>query len=399
MMLQHACFLQFLRDYVHGCPSSLPPEQVDWMQIARDAEEQSLGGIIYVQCRKLLPTHSEALKRLHQGFYSAVYTYFNSKTALMQVGEKLKKAHVAYLPFKGEIIRCYYPNPELRIMGDLDILIHHRDREKVDGIMRRLGYNKFVDNHAVWTYLKPNLMFEIHNEIFYEYLCNSVDYKEYFRYIWDTAVRVDDTCRYEPEPNRHFLYLICHMAKHIINKGIGFRAFLDITFMTLNEEKLDWKWITDELEKIELLGFAKMCFAFCQRWFGVTMPLEPEQLDENFFEEVTAKTFNDGTFGLHNDQNEGAHSAKEHRHLGMPYWKTMLFLTWKKMFPPYKDMQLIPWYSFVDGKPWLMPVAWIYRWIYTGVHKFESSRDLLMEPFVKRDIIEKRERYLKAWKL
>lgn len=399
MMLQHACFLQFLRDYVHGRPSSLPPEQVDWMQIARDAEEQSLGGILYVQCRELLSTHSEALKRLHQGFYSAVYASANGAAAEKEIAEAFEKEKISYLLFKGEVLQRYYPVPELRTMGDKDILIHHQDCEYVDKSLRRLGYDKFVDNHAVWTYLKPNIRLEVHNVMFYEHLSNSVDYKRYFSHIWETAVQVDDTCRYEPEPNRHFLYLICHMAKHIINKGIGFRAFLDITFMTLNEKKLDWKWITDELEKIELLEFTKMCFAFCQRWFGVTMPLEAEKLDENFFEEVTAKTFNDGTFGLLNAQNEGAHSAKEHQHLGTSYWKTALFLAWKKLFPSYKDMQLIPWYSFVDGRPWLMPAAWIYRWIYTGVHKFGSSRDLLMEPFVKRDVIEKRERYLKAWRL
>lgn len=399
MTYEQSFFLQILQDYIHGNVSGIPFRGVNWSKIVQYAKEQSVEGIVYIQCRTILRENLAALNCLHQGFYSAVYTSENGAAAVKEIDEIFEKENIAYLPFKGEILKRYYPVPELRTMGDQDILIHWQDCGSVDKSMGRIGYDKFVDNHAVWTYFKHNTRFEVHKDMFYEHLSNSVDYRGYFSHIWDTAVRVDDTCRYEPEPNRHFLYLICHMAKHIINKGIGFRAFLDITFMTLNEEKLDWKWITDELEKIELLGFAKMCFAFCQRWFGVTMPLEPEQLDENFFEEVTAKTFNDGTFGLHNDQNEGAHSAKEHRHLGMPYWKTMLFLTWKKMFPPYKDMQLIPWYSFVDGKPWLMPVAWIYRWIYTGVHKFESSRDLLMEPFVKRDIIEKRERYLKAWKL
>ena len=103
------------------------------------------------------------------------------------------------------------------------------------------------------------------------------------------------------------------------------------------------------------------------------------------------KTFCDGTFGLQNEQDEGAHAAKEIQRAGRAYWRTALLLTWKKIFPPYEDMQLIPWYSFVDGRPWLMPVAWIYRWLYTVTHKFKHTKNLLVEPFVKRDRIKKRE--------
>ena len=129
------------------------------------------------------------------------------------------------------------------------------------------------------------------------------------------------------------------------------------------------------------------------------MPLDDLPLDEKFFREVTEKTFRDGTFGLHNEQNEAAHSAKEIRRAEEPYWKTTLALTVKKLFPPYRDMQLIPWYSFVDGRPWLLPVAWVYRWFYTAIHKFRKSRDLLTEPFLKREVIERREAYIRRWGL
>lgn len=398
MTQEQSCFLQLLRDYIHQRPSVRPPKEMDWMQIARYAKEQSLGGILYVQCRDFLPQDSEVLKCLHQGFYSAAYGYVNGNAALGLIEKEFKEAGISYLPFKGEIIRRYYPNPELRTMGDIDLLIHSQDHEKADEIMLGLGYDRFVDNHAVWTYHKPNIMIEIHNAMFYEYLCNSVDYREYFGHVWETAVPMNGRSGYEPEPNLHFLFLICHTAKHIINHGIGFRAFLDIIFMT-RKENLDWGWLADELGRLELLEFTKTCFAYCERWFNVTMPLVSGDLENGFFEEVTSKTFRDGTFGLHNEQNEAAHSAKEIQRSGKPYWITTLALTWKKLFPPYKDMQLIPWYSFVDGRPWLMPAAWIYRWFYTATHKSRHTRELLVEPIVKRDIIKERKNLINSWKL
>lgn len=62
-------------------------------------------------------------------------------------------------------------------------------------------------------------------------------------------------------------------------------------------------------------------------------------------------------------------------------------------------MQLIPWYSFVDGRPWLLPIAWIYRWVYCLVHKWGSGTAKLTEPFMKRELIEKREELFQNWGL
>lgn len=399
MKSEQAYFIQILEDYIHQRPSEFPCEEINWLQIAKDAKDQSLGGIIYVQCKDFLPEGSDARQLLHQDFQSAVYTSVNGRAALRKIAVEFEKASISYLPFKGELIREYYPNPELRTMGDIDVLIQTQDRESADAIMHRLGYRKFVDNHAVWTYLKPNLMFEIHDVMFYEHLSNSVNYRDYFNRIWETAIPAEGKNGYVPEPNRHFVYLICHMAKHIINKGIGFRAFLDVVFMSQKEQQLNWDWIAAELARLELLNFAKTCFALCERWFHVPMPFSAAGLEETFFEGTTAKMFRDGTFGLQNEQNEAAYFAKEIRRSDQSYWRTAIALTWQKLFPSYEDMQLIPWYRFVDGRPWLMPAAWVYRWIYTATHKFKDSRELFMKPFVKRKLIEKREKLIDDWKL
>ena len=156
MKSEQAYFIQILEDYIHQRPSEIPCEEINWLQIAKDAKDQSLGGIIYVQCKDFLPEGSGARQLLHQDFQSAVYTSVNGRAALRKIAVEFEKASISYLPFKGELIREYYPNPELRTMGDIDVLIQTQDRESADAIMHRLGYRKFVDNHAVWTYLKPD---------------------------------------------------------------------------------------------------------------------------------------------------------------------------------------------------------------------------------------------------
>ncbi len=76
-----------------------------------------------------------------------------------------------------------------------------------------------IDRQEVWAYQRPTLMFEIHDTMFYEHLANKVDYRGYFERVWDSAVSVGGHA-FLPKPELHFLYLMAHTAKHIVNYGI-----------------------------------------------------------------------------------------------------------------------------------------------------------------------------------
>ena len=188
-----------------------------------------------------------------------------------------------------------------------------------------------------------------------------------------------------------------HTAKHIINKGYGFRAFIDMVMYTEKNE-LDWDYLEKELKNIQLLSFTQVCFAFCERWFGVTMPLSVP-LDEKFYQEISAKVIRDGLFGLENEDNIGAAEAKVYKQGKGSYFVSMLDHIRRRLFPPYEEMQLIPWYKFVDGRPWLLPAAWVYRWGYCLVKKKDESMDKLLRPYKAKDKIEERIGYINHWGL
>ena len=396
-------FIQILADHIHGKRSMPKNPALDWEKLAGYSEKQALTGLVYIQLRDFFKEYPDAApkieERLHKGFHTDVYLYANREAELHEFSRRC--GTIPLVLIKGSVLQSCYPVPVLRSMGDIDIVIHTKDRQKTDEIMLAEGYSKMVDNHAVWTYEKDNIQFEIHDHMFYEYLANDVDYRGYFDQVWEHVRLVDgEENIYVPDENFHFLYLVTHLAKHIINKGMGFRTFMDLVFLTQKVgEKMDWEWIRQELENMKLWEFTKTCFAFCEKWFDVQMPVETGTLDTDFYSEVTAKMFSDGIFGLENRQNEAAHSAKEIKRSDASYWQTAVKLTIHRLFPPYRDMQLVPWYHFVDGRPWLLPVAWVYRWFYTIFHKFKWSKDLLMEPYSKRKVIEKREKMISGWGL
>jgi len=72
---------------------------------------------------------------------------------------------IPYVILKGQVSASYYPNPMLRSMGDVDILIHKEDREKVDELFKDEGFIKRSDaekHDYHWAYKMDRASLELH---------------------------------------------------------------------------------------------------------------------------------------------------------------------------------------------------------------------------------------------
>lgn len=394
--------LQCLAGFVNNVPMEEPDPDTDWKGLLELARSHSVVGIVCHQCRAFLP---EDIRREYlRAYLGHVAFSVRWEEVTAELARRFEAYGISAVFMKGAVFREYYQLPPLRSMGDLDIIIRPEDREKTDHILKEdMGFQCFVNNHAVWTYWKGNLYLEVHDHMFYEELANRVDYRSYFDRIWDHCHRAPvfgtgSENLLVPDEDFHFLYLMAHTAKHVVNNGAGFRAYLDMVLLAKHGE-LDRAFLEEELRRLELLDFTRTCSALCGRWFGTGLPLDGKPLEEAVYEKLTEKTFRDGVFGLENRQNAGAHTAKEVRRREGSYLGNAVALTLRKAFPSYEHMQLIPWYSWVDGKPWLLPAAWVYRWFYCLKNKRDHSVDLVAEPFAKRGMVEEREALLRDWGL
>ena len=135
-----------------------------------------------------------------------------------------------------------------------------------------------------------------------------MDYRAYFDGVWERAVPAEGS-EYRLQPEMHFLYLMAHTAKHILNHGSGVRPFLDMVFFC-REETLDWTWITAELQRLQLLEFTRTCFSLCRHWLGAELPLESIGLKEEFLQSAAEKMLRGGVFGLEDPENEIGAAAK-----------------------------------------------------------------------------------------
>lgn len=403
-------FLYCLSRMLNGKKAENDPEAesfTEWDSLFSLAGAHSLEGLIYWWDLKVMP---ERVKKEHLlPYLGHAAISFERKDLISRIAGFCKEKHIDLIFMKGAVIREYYAIPELRSMGDLDIIVHKEDRKEIDRLfLNELGFRKFVDHHDVWTYWKGKVYVEVHTSMFYDPLANDFDYKAYFSHVWEhihnaPVFGIESENLYVPDESFHLLYLLAHTAKHIVNKGSGFRAYVDMVLMIKAcRDKLDWKWIEQELNDIRLLSFSKICFSLCEQWFDTEMPLKKKLPEKAFIDLATEKTFDDGIFGLANTGNAGAGAAKEIKRMkesGRSYGNSTFLYLVKKIFPPYEDMNLVPWYRFVDGRPWLLPAAWVYRWGYCLLHKRSESKALITEPFARKKAIEEREQLLHTWGL
>ncbi len=359
-----------LNEHINNIPTVVP-DDINMNEVSNYAKKHQVGGIFYYQ------THNDIFKT---DYYSSISYYINRKKTLSEI---LTAFNRPCFTVKGvEVAECY-PVPELRTMGDIDLIVHSEDKEQLHDLMVRNGFIPEISDRE-WCYRKNKLLFEVHDRLVYDVQRKTESQLKYFNDCWNYANGS------KLDWNFHFCYLLFHLRKHFINQGVGFRQFLDIAIIA-NKIDLNWTYIKEQLKQLDMQTFSENIFSLCNKWFGTVIPCQIE-LGDAFVEETTNVIFENGIFGFDNYDNQ--------RNVTINYIKRngrlrVLAKLIKDIFLPYKKMKEIPKYSYLNFKPWLLAYAWINR-IASKRKSFNKER-LEIDYFVSSKELEQREKYLNEW--
>ena len=292
---------------------------------------------------------------------------------------------IEYIPFKGIIVKDFYIVPPLRTFGDIDIIIHKKDRNKSHDLMIKLGYKPKVNFGEVYSYTKGVEYYEIHTDIMLVDITNRADYKSYFKNMWKYAHKIN-AYEYRFSLEFHFVYLISHIAKHIYTSGAGIRMYLDIAFIIKSDGKrMDWNFILSEIEKLKLKKFLNLTLKSINKWFNIDIPYEPIGINDSLMNSFFEFTFSAGTYGY-----EGRCLGEENiRKVQMFDRGNSKIGAIKSVFFPDAD-KIKNRYVYLKKYPFLLPFAWIDRLIRNRgqiIFKLKESKDILDAD--NRDIEEK----------
>jgi len=391
MNINQLFFLQILKDHMSRTKTD-PIKGIDWKVVASYASNHEVEGIVYFQCKDFMPRDMRAL--FQRKFSAALFHYKNIQKEYTQLLQLFGNAGIKMFAVKGlEIANCY-PMPALRTMGDLDIVVSKVDKEKAGHILEKKGYhtNEKVPDFD-WHYHKGDTQIELHHQLFYDEIVTQSKQKEFFN-------RFNGFARHgKLDRSFHFVFLLAHLRKHIMNAGVGFRMFMDIDAAARNDQNLDWDWIEDKLEYLGMKDFSSICFALCERWFGTRFVIETKDLTDEFLKYSTDKIFGNGIFGLDDERNLKNVAINSILMYGKSRKCSRTILIIKHIFPRYNHMRYLPQYIFIDGRPWLLPVAWGYRFIRFLTGKTNTATHYLEKIAITDSQVDAREEELKMWGL
>lgn len=289
-----------------------------------------------------------AMRKLFQGYCRYMFKSEAQMTAVNKLCAEFNAAGIEYMTLKGCNLKEMYRKPELRVMGDADILVRTEQKEEIASIMRKLGYSHVTesDHEIIWR--SDALCVELHKRLIPSYN------KDYFRYYgdgWQLAKRISGS-RFGMEHEDEFIYIFTHFAKHYRDGGIGCRHITDLWVYRWANPDMNEEYISCELEKLSLKAFYDNISKTLKVWF------EGAQGDEKT-EFITSAIFKSGSWGnkearrvavvAKNAEESGSVSAGKVRQA-----VTMIFPSLRVMRSKYKVLNKLP---------FLMPIFWPVRWI------------------------------------
>ena len=399
MTQEQEFFLSVLADHLHNRKTN-PPEELDWQQLMTYATQHQLMGVLWHQCKTFLLAHEQfddISKRLRLISLSDLASYANNYHAYQELKSQLFTNQIPYFSVKGLDIATLYPIPGYRTMGDIDIIIPKEKKDRVKEIMTRLGYQIVKQDYEL-VFARNSVTIEIHDSLVYQENQEKSVIKRHFDNCWK-YICINGQGEPVLDWNFHFIFLIEHTKKHFSGNGIGFRQFMDIAVVATTVKSLNWNTIEKDLRRIGLWTFTLRTLEFCKRCFGIELPIETTELDNDFYEKSTELVFSNGVFGFNNPHHE-QHAIDRHLRASMlPRTLSKFMMVLKDVFIPYKYMIALPYCAFLKGKRILLPYAWFYRVFYVLANKRDlvaSKRKLL---FDSDDVILYHNQLMREWGL
>lgn len=141
--------------------------------------------------------------------------------------QALEAAGVKAVMLKGMALKALYPQPDLRTMSDLDLLVAPEQQQAALAAMETAGYALLEEEPGVHVLRgEQGLRVELHERLFDKTETGFLArLDEGTVFAVERAVREEVYCgqAWVFPPQEHLAFLLLHMAKHLITTGFGLR--------------------------------------------------------------------------------------------------------------------------------------------------------------------------------
>lgn len=381
-------FVKILRNIRTKEDGELSEEFSDeqWMELFRISQKQSVVPLIYEEIfrQPQFKTADQTLQNMWKMNTLQTAGDQARRTALfLMLYDRMTDKGLHPLIVKGIVCRELYPQPDLRVSNDEDLLIPREEFTSMDELLRSEGFVRETleegKEYQEVPYHHPGngLYLEMHMDLFSKESGAYGHLNRLFTDVFEQAVTVEvqGTKVWTLQPQQHFLYLVCHGLKHFLHSGFGIRQVLDM-MMFAEKYKKEIHW--DELQQIMKendmyvftmnlleIGTAYLGFRWeeigCERPEGLQpdcMPLLNDMLDG-------------GIFGRSNMNR--IHSANITLNAAQKQTTGRLSGILASLFPGKEYIRKN--YPYAQKFPVLIPLAYMHRIVNYLKHKEDTKEE------------------------
>lgn len=365
-MQEEDVLLELLSAALKGSHISKPFQNLDWENVYNLGRSQNIQALLYPALPPKVQGLTDVLHKSWQMDMAAAYARHEMMTNVLNDFLSLAAAAgIKIIVLKGMASCWLYSTPQLRTMGDIDVLIAEKDLEFVVNLLEKQGFLLQKQHEGEYVFLKAgNIRLEVHTSLF---KLKNPAFRSFFA---DTVF--DKSMPAAQLPGGYFLgaadnllYMLAHMAKHLSSRGLGIRSLCDI-LLWLNHytDEIDWNDFRSALAELHLNKLFDAVLYIGREVLHMPIsvyPKENEKAQKNG-RQLLEFMLRCGVHGVNYYILDAKKQIKAENNIINKSGRRARFFT-ERLFP--SSGQLGTAYSYAKKHKVLLPVAWGHRIICT----------------------------------
>ena len=270
--------VQLIRISVSGTSEPIS-SKIDWTEMMHYSSDQGVLGVAFGAIE-----HLSAEDRPHIDFmmdWMRQITYLESinkihKEVISEISTLLQKYDIRMLLLKGYGLSLFWPKPDSRPIGDIDIYTFGKWEETDRVICQKLGIKSNTSHHKHSELNYKGKTIENHYEFLNVHAHRSTAEIENILHEELNAYPDKEIPNlYYPSTRFNTLYLLRHSGEHFASTCMKLRLVLDWAFF-VQANTIDWQWLLQTLDRVGMKQYLAVINAICTRHLGFSSELFPE---------------------------------------------------------------------------------------------------------------------------
>jgi len=297
--------LTLLAHELFQCDLSFDAASVDWSAVLDEGDRHAVTALLFPSMMQVPELSDALISRICGTAVSASHGSEELMQTQQEILALLKQQGIPCAVLKGTSLACLYPHPELRVLGDIDLLF---TKETVEEACQVLYQQGFIKTHASEKHIcleRQGVSVEMHSMVS---VFPESEKGLFARRFMTDALQHTETMHMGAYafPALSGMYqiisLLAHMDQHLATEGIGLRQLCDWAVAVHAQRQQIGAEQLDLLEQCGLLQFAKVITKICEKYLALPPLPWCADADETLEDALMADMLEGGNFQSNGQQ-------------------------------------------------------------------------------------------------